>query len=368
MLRIKQFELRPTVHILRTPDTCFDGLQDYPFEPNYTHITTDDGSELRIHHLDEGTPDGDLVLCLHGQPVWSYLYRKMVPCLTQSGLRVIAPDLPGYGKSDKPAAREDYSYERQVEWMGQWLEQNDFNNITFFGQDWGGLIGLRLVANHPDRFARVVISNTGLPYNPTTSDQLLEEIQQFRTDAPTPSLMAMQKAINGMPGGDPALKFAYWQKFCWESEHLPIGMMMQMMMERPSTPVMAVNFLMNQLGLFKYSPCRSGLAKAYDAPFPDATYKMGPRAMPSHVPTTKASASLSQQAAAWKFFETFEKPFLCAFADDDPVTKGGEKNFLDRIPGTKDLPHTEIEGGGHFVQERAPEQVAAVISKLIAST
>ena len=180
--------------------------------------------------------------------------------------------------------------------------------------------------------------------------------------------MAMQKAINGMPGGDPALKFAYWQKFCWESEHLPIGMMMQMMIERPSTPVMAVNFLMNQLGLFKYSPCRSGLAKAYDAPFPDATYKMGPRAMPSHVPTTKASASLSQQAAAWKFFETFEKPFLCAFADDDPVTKGGEKNFLDRIPGTKDLPHTEIEGGGHFVQERAPEQVAAVISKLIAST
>ena len=148
------------MRILRTPDTCFDGLKDYPFEPNYTQITTDDGSALRIHHLDEGARDGDLVLCLHGQPVWSYLYRKMVPYLTQSGLRVIAPDLPGYGKSDKPAAREDYSYERQVEWMGQWLEENDFNNITVFGQDWGGLIGLRLVANHPDRFARVVISNT----------------------------------------------------------------------------------------------------------------------------------------------------------------------------------------------------------------
>ena len=180
--------------------------------------------------------------------------------------------------------------------------------------------------------------------------------------------MAMQKAINGMPSGDPALKFAYWQKFCWESENLPVGMMMQMMMEHPSTPVMATNVILNQLGLFKYSPCRSALARAYDAPFPDATYKMGPRAMPSHVPTTSTSASLAQQAAAWTFFETFEKPFLCAFADNDPVTKGGEQAFLDRVPGTKDLPHTEIKGGGHFVQEQAPEQVATAISQLIART
>ena len=132
--------------ILRTPDSCFEDLTDYPFKPHYTTIKTHDGQDLRIHHIDEGPRDGAVVLCIHGQPVWSYLYRKMIPYLTAAGLRVICPDLVGYGKSDKPAAREDYTYERQVEWMGAWLEQNNFSGITFFGQDWGGLIGLRLLS------------------------------------------------------------------------------------------------------------------------------------------------------------------------------------------------------------------------------
>ena len=147
--------------ILRTPDSCFEGLKDYPFAPNYTSIKAHDGQALRVHHLDEGPLDGPIVLCMHGQPVWSYLYRHMIPYLTQAGLRVIAPDLIGYGKSDKPAAREDYSYERQVDWMGQWLKANDFSGITLFGQDWGGLIGLRLVVNHPDPIARA--SSQSLP-------------------------------------------------------------------------------------------------------------------------------------------------------------------------------------------------------------
>ena len=139
--------------VLRTPDSRFANLADYPFAPHYTTITTADGSKLRIHHIDEGPAEGPVALCMHGQPVWSYLYRKVVPYLTSAGLRVIAPDLVGYGKSDKPAEREDYSYERQVEWMGAWLEANDFRGITFFGQDWGGLIGLRMIAADPDRFA-----------------------------------------------------------------------------------------------------------------------------------------------------------------------------------------------------------------------
>ena len=151
------------MNVLRTPDAQFEGLSDYPFAPHYTEIEADEGASLRIHHIDEGDRRAPLVLLLHGQPSWSYLYRKMVPLLVSSGLRVIAPDLPGYGKSDKPAAREDYSYQRQVDWMGRWLEANDFGGITFFGQDWGGLIGLRLVVDHPDRFARVVVGNTGLP-------------------------------------------------------------------------------------------------------------------------------------------------------------------------------------------------------------
>lgn len=353
--------------ILRTPDARFENLKDYPFTPHYTSIQTEDGSELRIHHIDEGPADGPLVLCMHGQPVWSYLYRKMIPCLTQAGMRVIAPDLVGYGKSDKPAAREDYSYERQVSWMGAWLEANDFSGITFFGQDWGGLIGLRLVVNHAERFDRVVIANTGLPYNPDVPEEIVKQVEDFRANAPTPSLMEMQKAISGM--GDRAhnaTKFAYWQKFCWENENMPIGFMMWMMMERPSNLARVFKFLLHSLGV--YSPMPTPLAKAYDAPFPDPSYKMGPRAMPSEVPTLPTAASLEQQGRAWAFFEKFEKPFLCAFSDNDPVTAGLQNEFLERVPGTRGLPHTTIKGGGHFVQEIAPDQVSKVIIDLIRST
>lgn len=353
------------MNILRTPDHCFDNLVDYPFAPNYTNIKAHDGSELRIHHLDEGPRDGPLVLCMHGQPVWSYLYRKMVPLLVGQGMRVIAPDLPGYGKSDKPAELEDYSYQRQVDWMGQWLEANDFSGITFFGQDWGGLIGLRLVVDHPERFDRVAISNTGLPYNPDLPDELVKEIEDFRAHARTPSLIEMQRAL-GQMAGNQATKFAYWQKFCWETQDMPIGFMMSMTMEKSSNLTRAFKFLLLKLGVA--STFSSDLAKAYDAPFPDPNFKMGPRAMPSQVPTLPTSPSLEAQRQAWEFFSTFDKPFLCAFADNDPVTAGADALFKDRVPGTKGLPHTTIKNGGHFVQENAPDQVSKAIVDLIRST
>ena len=166
--------------ILRTPEQCFINLKDYPFEPNYTVIKTECGNDMRIHHIDEGPKDGPIILCMHGQPVWSYLYRKMIPFLNHQGIRVIAPDLPGYGKSDKPAARKDYSYQRQVDWISQWLEANDFNNLNLFGQDWGGLIGLRVIADHPERFDRVIISNTGLPYRPDVPEEIVQQVREFR--------------------------------------------------------------------------------------------------------------------------------------------------------------------------------------------
>ena len=165
------------MEILRTPDQRFESIKGYPFEPHYTTITTHDGSELRIHHIDEGPKDGPILLAMHGQPVWSYLYSKMIPFLTSAGIRVVAPDLPGYGKSDKPSSREDYSYQRQVDWMGQWLTENDFSEITFFGQDWGGLIGLRMVAQDPDRFIKISAGNTGLPYNPDVPKEVINEIK-----------------------------------------------------------------------------------------------------------------------------------------------------------------------------------------------
>ena len=249
--------------------------------------------------------------------------------------------------------------------MGQWLTQNNLSGITFFGQDWGGLIGLRLVVDHADRFDRVVISNTGLPYNPDLPDEVVKQVEQFRAEAPTPTLVQMQKALSRMPG-NPATQFAYWQKFCWETADMPIGFMMSMMMERRSNLSQAARFLLHNLGLG--SPFPSDLAKAYDAPFPDASYKMGPRAMPSQVPTLPTDPSLEAQRQAWAFFSGFEKPFLCAFADNDPVTRGGEAPFKERVPGAQGLPHTTIKGGGHFVQENCPDQVTKAIVDLIRST
>ncbi len=352
--------------LVRTPDERFAGLADYPFAPHYTTIRTDDGTDLRIHHLDEGPRDGPLVLCMHGQPVWSYLYRKMIPPLTAEGCRVIAPDLPGYGKSDKPAAREDFTYQRQVDWMGAWLTANDFRNITFFGQDWGGLIGLRMIADHPDRFDRVVISNTGLPYNPDIGEDTVRAVEAFRAEARTPTLPQMANALSKMSSEEPALKFAYWQKFCWETEDLPVGLMMSMSLDPMSRPQQALTFLAYKIGLGTLMA--TPLAKAYDAPFPSPAYKMGPRAMPSRVPTLPTDPALDAQRRAWAFYETFEKPFLCAFADDDPVTKGGDQAFIERVPGARGHPHTTIKGGGHFVQENAPDQVAQVILDFIRAT
>ena len=160
--------------ILRTPDERFSSLKEYPFEPRYTNIKTYDGTDLRIHHIDEGPKDGPILLAVHGQPVWSYLYARMIPYLVKAGIRVIAPDLPGYGKSDKPAARDDYSYQNQVDWMSAWLKENNFSNLTFFGQDWGGLIGLRMISHDPFRFNKISMGNTGLPYNPDVPQKVIE--------------------------------------------------------------------------------------------------------------------------------------------------------------------------------------------------
>ena len=352
--------------VLRTPDERFAGLEDYPFEPNYSTIRTADGTELRIHHLDEGPRDGPLVLCIHGQPVWSYLYRKMIPILVDAGLRVIAPDLPGYGKSDKPAAREDYSYQNQVDWMGQWLVQNDFNGITFFGQDWGGLIGLRMVADNPDRFDRVVISNTGLPYPPDPGEEVIQQVKTFRAEAPTPTLPAMARVMQNVDK-EGAMAFAYWQKFCWENADMPVGFLMSNMLERPPVWRLLPKVLLHRLGL---APLRSSTAigSAYEAPFPDPSYKMAVRAMPSQVPTLPDDPSMEAQARAWAFYDNFEKPFLCAFGDSDPITRGRDREFIERVPGAKGLPHTTIAGGGHFIQEEKPAEVARAIIDLVRTT
>ena len=352
--------------VLRTPDKYFANIKDYPFDPIYTNIHTSDGTPLRVHHIDEGPIDGPILLAMHGQPVWSYLYARMIPILNEAGIRVIAPDLVGYGKSDKPAAREDYSYQNQVDWMSAWLEANDLKELTFFGQDWGGLIGLRMVANAPHRFKKVAMGNTGLPYNPDVPQDVIDQIKEFRASSIKLTPNSMSKEVRKMdPANDksshPALKFMYWQKFCWDTENLPIGMLNSMMMEKRSRFAAMGQYLFFKLGLDNISPFRTNLAKAYEAPFPNAAYKMGPRAMPSHVPIIP-DQSLEAQKKARDFFSTSSLPFLSVFAGDDPVTNGIEKDVLRMAPNAKSAPHI---GGGHFYQWTRPKQLSKILEDFI---
>jgi haloalkane dehalogenase len=333
---------------LRTPDERFADLPGYPFEPNYTEVPDGDGGTLRVHHIDEGPRDGTLVLCMHGQPSWSYLYRRMIPVLTGAGFRVIAPDLVGYGRSDKPASREDVSYQRQVDWMTAWLTSNDIKGATLVGQDWGGLIGLRLVAENPERFDRVVIANTGLPAPENVSEERAAAVRKFREEAPTPTLGEVMQAILGADPERPEMAFAHWQKWCWETEDLPIGPMIAGTMD-------GIQLTPEEIA-------------AYDAPFPDPSYKMVPRAMPSHVPTLSDDPSLAANLRAWDALSKWEKPFLCAFCDNDPITAGADRPFRERVPGARNRAHPTIKGGGHFLQEGRGEELAKIVVDFVKST
>ena len=333
---------------LRTPDERFADLPGYPFAPHYTDVPDGDGGTLRVHHVDEGPAGAPIVLCIHGQPTWSYLYRHMIPVLTRAGLRVIAPDLVGFGRSDKPAAREDYSYQRQVDWLTAWMVQNDLRGLTFVGQDWGGLIGLRMVAENPERFDRVVAANTGLPMPMDISQERIDAVRAFRRDDPTPTMPEVMQALGNRDPERPERTFAFWQKFTWETQDLPIGLMIAGSVDgRQLTPAEIA---------------------AYDAPFPDASYKMGPRAMPSQVPTLPDDPSVAANRAAWEVFSKWEKPFLCAFSDNDPVTGGADAVMRERIPGAKGQPHTTIKGGGHFLQEGRGEELARVVADFVKSS
>ncbi len=292
--------------ILRTPDDRFRNLHGYPFNPNYVEVSDIEGNSVRIHYVDEGPKEADAVLLMHGEPSWSYLYRKMIPIITVAGYRAIAPDLVGFGRSDKPADRKDYTYQRHVDWVQAWFDQMNLQRITLVCQDWGGLIGLRLLANHPDRFARVVAANTGLP----TGDHPISEA------------------------------FLSWRKFSMEVPEFDIGAIITMGCQK--TPSAEAN-------------------AAYNAPFPDETYKEGARIFPSLVPAEPDDPASHANRKAWEVLSQFGRPFLTAFSDGDPITKGGERIFQKQIPGAQGQPHTTIKGAGHFLQEDCGEDFALVV-------
>lgn len=303
--------------VLRTPDARFDGLPDWAYEPRYVDVARDTadagGDTLRVHYVDEGPRDAPPVLLLHGEPSWSYLYRKMIPVLVDAGLRAVAIDQVGFGRSDKPATRTDYTYQRHVDWMRAAVDAIDLRDVTFLGQDWGGLVGLRIVAAEPDRFARVVAANTFLP----TGDR------------------------------HPGDAFLAWQRYSQETPDFHVG------------------------GIVK-GGCASDVSDeviaAYDAPFPDDSYKEGARQFPMLVPTSPDDPAAEPNREAWKVFEAWEKPFLTAFSDQDAITRGGEKVFQSVVPGAKGREHPTITGGGHFLQEDKGEELARVVVDFVRTT
>ena len=298
---------------LRTPDDRFADLPGYPFAPHYLEVPDTEGGRLRIHYIDEGGPDAEPVLLMHGEPSWSYLYRKMIPPIVGAGLRAVAPDLVGFGRSDKPAARGDYTYERHVAWMQSFLDEVGVAGINLVCQDWGGLIGLRLVAANPERFSRVVAANTGLP----TGDRAMGEA------------------------------FLAWRQFSLNADEFNVGQIVQ-------------------------GGCKTALPEevvaAYDAPFPDDSFKEGARVFPSLVPVAPDDPSAEPNRQAWEVLQRFDRPFLTAFSDGDPITRGGDSVFHKLIPGAKGQPHTTIEGAGHFLQEDRGEELARIVVDLIAGS
>ncbi len=300
------------MELLRTPDDRFSGLPDWPYQAHYLEVPTGvDDSRLRIAYVDEGpskgTDEGPVVLAMHGEPSWSYLYRHMIPPLVDAGLRVVAPDLVGFGRSDKPVDSDDHTYERHVSWMLAWLQALDLRRITLVCQDWGGLIGLRLLCAEPDRFDAAVVANTGLP----TGDR-----------RPTDGFLA-------------------WQRFSQDVETFDCGAIVSMG---------TTTELSDQV------------VAAYNAPFPDDSFCAGPRRFPLLVPTSSDDPSAAPNRAAWEVLERWEKPLVTAFSDSDPITRGGDRVFVNKVPGAHGRPHAVIEGGGHFLQEdRGPELAAVVI-------
>ncbi|MGH3424212.1 MAG: haloalkane dehalogenase [Nocardioidaceae bacterium] len=302
------------MRLLRTPDERFGGLTGFDLEPRYAEVSDGTGDySPRMAYVDAGPADGPVVLLLHGEPSWSYLYRRMLPVLADAGLRAVAPDLIGFGRSDKPAEVADHTYARHVAWVRALaFDALDLRDVTLVGQDWGGLIGLRLVAEHPDRFAAVVAANTGLP----TGDHDMPAVWWAFRDA-------VERA-----------------------DELDVGRLVA-------------------------SGCVRGLAPAdraaYDAPFPDESYKAGPRAMPALVPTRPDDPATEANRTAWEALGQWEKPWLCAFSDGDPITGAMAPILRRHVPGAAGREHPTITGAGHFLQEDAGERLAQVVAGFVGS-
>ncbi len=294
----------------RTSDDRFQSLPDYSFQPSYAEVTAQDATKLRMHFVDTGNPVGQPVLLLHGEPTWSYLYRYMIPVFAQKNFRVLAPDLIGFGRSDKPTNPEDYTYQSHLDWLMQWFDQQNLHNVVLFCQDWGGLLGLRLLAERMDRFSHVIVANSVLPTGDTK---------------PSPA-------------------FLQWQEFSQTVPEMPVGKIVAGGCVRPVD---------------------AAIQTAYDAPFPDESYKVGARRFPLLVPTHPDDPAAEPNRQAWRKLITFDRPFLTLFSDGDPIMQGLEKIFQKKIPGAANQPHQIIQKAGHFLQEDAGKEIAEIVCQWV---
>lgn len=307
-----------TIPVLRTPEARFAKLPGFPFAPHYIQVSGPSGESIRMHYVDEGPREGSPVLLLHGEPTWSFLYRKVIPILAAEGHRAIAPDLVGFGRSDKLADRTAYTVDRHVEWLHALVRTLDLYDVTLVCQDWGGPIGLAVLAAEPDRFARVLATNTILP---TCEPELTEGVLEWRSDALITWMLSSQR----MPV-------------------LPVG------------PIVAGACV---------QPVADEVRDAYDAPFPDESYKAAARQFPILIPLTTGDPAALRNRATWDVLERFERPLLTAFSDGDPITRGWDEIFRRRIPGAAGRAHTTLEGGGHFVQEDRGEALAHLLVEFL---
>ena len=315
--------------VLRTPDERFENLSGYNFDPNYIEI-----NNLRMHFVDEGPKDSRPILLLHGEPSWSYLYRKMIPPLRNAGYRVVAPDLIGFGRSDKFKDKKKYSYQFHIDMMVEFVRKLELVNTTLFVQDWGGLIGLRVVTEEPDRFDRIVVSNTGLP----DAGGVLGLLGNFLFKI---QVWAEGKVAFGESWDD--ITLTRWVAYSRQAHDFPIGQIIQAATMTDLT---------------------ADVLAGYEAPFPSDEYKAAARIMPSLIPT-----QLRQNHKAWKqVFSKWEKPLLTAFSDGDPITRSMVREFQERVPGANGQAHVTITGARHFVQEDKGEELAQLILGFIEST
>lgn len=286
--------------IISTPASCFENLPNYPFKPNFWEVAPD----LKMHYVAEGDPKNPIILLLHGEPTWSYLYRKMISILSESNFYVIAPDLIGFGKSDKYIEQSNYTYQKHIDWLKSLINGLKLSNITLFCQDWGGLIGLRIAAEMDEKFARIIASNTFLPTGQGANEAFLN-----------------------------------WRKYSQNSPEFNCGK------------------IVRGGCLF---PISDDAIAAYNAPFPSDIYLAGPRIFPTLVPITEDNIEVENNKKAWQKFMQWQKPFLTIFGDEDKITKGAEKVFQNLIPGASNQNH-QILNAGHFIQEDKGEELAQII-------